>query len=135
MQKWIGVGKIDGEPMKVQYGNQECLLIWICCPRSWSPKNEDNIPVIFIGKRKKALEQAGINKFDGTLVYVIGEISSRIKIIEPKAVSIGVCVFATSITFWDTKSILDKTKCRVNNEAIFDTSGIEEIEVMMDEKV
>lgn len=127
MQKWIGVGHIDGEPMKVQYGNQECLLIWIDCPRSWSPKEEDSIPIMFIGKRKKALEQAGLDKYDGTLVYIIGEISSRIKIKSPKVVNIGVCVFATSITFWDTASIIKNQKSKLNNELIFDSTGLEEV--------
>ena len=127
MQKWIGVGHLDGEPIKVQYGNQECLLIWMSCPRSWSPKSEDSIPVMFIGKRKKVLEQAGLDKFDGTLVYVIGEISSRIKINKPKIVNIGVCVFATSITFWDTASIVKNQKSKLNNDLIFGSSGLEEV--------
>ena len=134
MQKWIGVGHIDGEPMKVMYGNQECVLIWVSCPRSWSPKKEDNIPVMFIGKRKKALEQAGMETFDGALVYIIGEISSRIKINSPKEVSVGVCVFATSITFWDTASITKMQKSKVNNELIFDSTGLEEIIDEMDKE-
>lgn len=128
MQKWIGVGHIDGEPVKVMYGNQECILLWVSCPRSWSPKKEDSIPVMFIGKRKSALKQAGIDKFDGSLVYIIGEISSRIKLKEPKQVNVGVCVFATSITFWDTKSIEKMQKGKVTNELIFDSTGLEEME-------
>ena len=128
MQKWLGVGRIDGEPMKVMYGNQECILIWLSCPRSWSPKSEDSIPIMFIGKRKSALTQTHLDKYDGTLVYVVGEVSSRIKLNEPKVVSIGVCVFATSITFWDTKSIEKKQKGKVNNELIFDSTGLEELE-------
>jgi len=133
MQKWIGVGHIDGEPIKVKYGNQECILLWVSCPRSWSPKDEDSIPVMFIGKRKKAVAQAGLDKFDGSQVYIIGEISSRIKLKEPKKVNIGVCVFATSITFWDTKSIEEMRKSKVNNELIFDSSGLEEMEEDDDE--
>lgn len=128
MQKWIGVGRIDGEPIKVQYGDQECILIWMSCPRSWNPKNDDSVPIMFIGRRKKIIEQSKIKKFDGTLVYAIGEISSRIKLKSPKNVNIGVCVFATSLTFWDTKSIIDKQKSKVNNELIFDSSGLEETE-------
>ena len=128
MQKWIGVGRIDGEPMKVQYGEQECLLVWLNCPRSWSPKSEDSIPIMLIGKRKQILEQAGIDKFDGVLVYVIGEISSRIKLNTPKAVNIGVCVFATSMTFWDTKNIEKSRKKKAMNELIFGSSGLEETE-------
>ena len=127
MQKWIGIGHIDGEPIKVMYGNQACILLWLSCPRSWSPKNEDSIPVMFIGKRKSALAQAGIDKFNGTLVYVLGEISSRIKLKSPKEVKIGVCVFATSITFWDTKHIDRKQNSKLNNEIIFESSGLEEI--------
>jgi len=132
VQKWIGVGRIDGEPIKVMYGNQECILVWLSCPRSWSPREEDSIPVMFIGKRKSVLKQAGIDKFDGTLVYVLGEISSRIKLNSPKEVKIGVCVFATSITFWDTKHIDRSKNSKLNNEIIFETSGLEEFE---DEKV
>lgn len=127
MQKWIGVGHIDGEPIKVMYGNQECYLIWLSCPRSWSPKNEDSVPVMFIGKRKSALTQAGISKYDGTLVFVIGEISSRIKLNSPKEVKIGVCVFATSITFWDTQHIDRKQNSKLNNEIIFESSRLEEL--------
>ena len=119
MQKWIGVGTIDGEPKIVKYGNTECLLLWMSCPRSWSPKSEDSIPLMFVGKRKEALEQAGISKYDGTLVYVLGEISSRIKIFNPKIVNIGVCVFVTSITFWDTESIIKNRKNKVDNDIIF----------------
>lgn len=128
MQKWIGVGHIDGEPIKVMYGEQECILLWISCPRSWSPKNEDSIPVMFIGKRKYVLTQAGIKKFDGALVYVVGEISSRIKLNEPKNVNIGVCVFATSITFWDTDHIERMQKGKIKNEMIFESTGLEEDE-------
>lgn len=128
MQKWIGIGHVDGEPMKVQYGSQECLLLWVSCPRAWAPKSEDNVPIMFIGKRKKALEQAGLKSFDGALVYIIGEISSRIKITSPKHVNIGVCVFATSITFWDTANITKMQKSKVNNELIFDSTGLDEME-------
>lgn len=135
MQKWIGVGKIDGEPMKVQYGDQECTLVWLTCPRSWSPKKEDSIPIMFIGKRQSMLTQAQLDKYDGTLVYVMGEISSRIKLNSPKKVSIGVCVFATSLTFWDTKSIEAKNKGKITNEVIFDTTGLEEVGVIPDEEV
>ena len=74
---------------------------------------------MFVGKRKEALEQAGISKYDGTLVYVLGEISSRIKILNPKIVNIGVCVFVTSITFWDTESIIKNRKNKVDNDIIF----------------
>jgi hypothetical protein len=88
---------------------------------------------MFIGKRKKAVAQAGLDKFDGSQVYIIGEISSRIKLKEPKKVNIGVCVFATSITFWDTKSIEEMRKSKVNNELIFDSSGLEEMEEDDDE--
>lgn len=129
MQKWIGIGHIDGEPMKVEYGNQECLLLWVSCPRAWAPKAEDNIPIMFIGKRKKMLEQAGLSTFNGSLVYIIGEISSRIKISSPKTVNIGVSVFATSITFWDTAHITKMQKSKVNNEMIFDSSGLDDLEV------
>lgn len=135
MQKWIGIGRIDGEPMKVKYGEQEYYLLWIACPRSWAPKKEDSIPVMLIGKRKNVLKQASTDKLDGSLVYVIGEIASRIKLNTPKAVNIGVCVFATSITFWDTENIQRMQKGKVNNELIFDSTGLEEMGVTEVEEV
>ena len=128
MQKWIGVGHIDGEPIEVQYGNQTCTLLWMSCPRSWSPKGEDSIPLMFIGKRRDIVAQAGVEKFDGITVYILGEISSRIKLKTPKQVNIGVCVFVTSMSIWDTKSIERYRKAKITNEIIYETSGLESIE-------
>lgn len=122
MQKWIGVGRIDGEPVNVRYGDLCSTLIWVSCPRSWQPSVEDSIPVLFIGKRKVTLTNSGLQKFDGSLVYVIGELSSRVKLNTEKVVNIGTCVFATSITFWDTASIEKMRKGKVNNEIIFESS-------------
>lgn len=119
MQKWIGVGRIDGEPIRVKYENKDAILMWINIPRHWS-NDSDNVPVMFYGSRINMLEQAstGTNTYSGALVYVMGELSSRIKVCGNKNVDIGCCVFATSIEFWDVEHITDFTKGKPNNKKI-----------------
>lgn len=134
MQKWIGIGRIVGEPKKVSYNDQESTFLWISCPRAWDSKNSDLVPVLFLGKRQSMLKEEGVKKYNGTLVYVIGELSSRIKLKEVGNITIGVCVFATSLTFWDIKSIENRRFIEPNHEFIFETSGLEEMGVSSDEK-
>lgn len=134
MQKWMGIGRIVNEPKKVMYNNQKCTFIWVSCPRAWDSKNSDLVPVLFIGKRQQMLEEKGIKKYNGTLVYVIGELSSRIKLKEVGNIVFGVSVFATSLTFWDIKSVEMRRNKEMNHEFLFDTSGLEELEVANDEK-
>lgn len=116
MQKWIGVGRIDGEPTKVKFEDKDATLIWVNVPRSWS-KDSDNVPVLFCGKRQDMLMQA--NKLTGALVYVVGEISSRIRVVESRVANIGCCVFASSIEFWDVENMTNFTKNKPNNNVIF----------------
>lgn len=116
MQKWIGIGKIDGEPEDVEFEGSAAKLIWINCPRDWD-NDSDNIPVLFLGKRASMIAQS--KALSGSLVYVLGEISSRIKISSPKCVNIGCAVFAQSIEFWDVDTMTDFTKNKPNNKRIF----------------
>lgn len=124
MQKWIGIGKIDGEPEKVKFDSKDALLVWINVPRSWS-QDSDNVPVLFCGKRMDMLTQASkrTKALTGALVYVMGEISSRIRLVNNKVANIGCCVFASSIEFWDVENMTDFTKNKPNNKVIFLQEG------------
>ncbi len=122
----MGIGRINGEPMETEYEGLKATLLWVDIPRSWDPDSIDSVPILFVGKRMKLLAQAKVETYEGTLVYVLGELSSRIKLKNPKVINIGVCVFVTSITFWDTKSIEQRSKAKVSNQIILSDLESEE---------
>lgn len=124
MQKWIGIGRIDEEPSNVKLNGYDALLMWVRCTRSWDASKDDAVPVIWLGKRKfNVLKYISTHEqLTGALVYVTGEISSRVKIEGEKEMTIGSAVFGTSLTFWDSESIATMEKKASSEESLLGSS-------------
>ena len=129
MQKWIGIGKIDEEPVNVKLNGYDALLMWVRCTRSWDATKNDAVPVLWLGKRRYRLLKHISTKgaVTGALVYVTGEISSRVKIEGEKEMTIGSAVFGNSISFWDSEAIATMEN-KVASEEEFIGSSLEDYE-------
>ncbi len=127
MQKWMAVGRIDGEPREVMFGKNKVLLMWLNCVRSWSI-GSDNIPVIFVGKRKRFLDNIK-GKKSGCLVYVLGEIMAKRYIKKDFKVSIANVIYATSLEIWDMETMdTPLTDNKPNNELLFSEEDLLELD-------
>lgn len=134
MQKWIGVGRIDSKPelvtLKYKENSAEALLVWVRCTRAWDASKNDAIPTLWLGKRKELMLKyiSASKQVEDSLVYVTGEISSRLVINNGQEMNLGLAVFGASITFWTTESI-EKMEKKVNQEDSLIGSSLEELEV------
>jgi len=125
MQKWLGIGRVDDEPIEVKINGYDALLMWVRCTRAWDATKDDAVPVLWLGKRKYLVHKyisTHNNTLAGALVYVTGEISSRVKIEGERDMTIGAAVFGSSISFWDSESIANMEKKALSEESLMGSS-------------
>ncbi len=106
MQKWIGVGRVEGEPVDVAFRGKHALLIRLSCDKPWKPDSPDSVPVLFVGKRVDAFKRWKPAKCDGVLACVIGELSVDATVVRRGDESeYSIACIAVSVEFWDGAAI------------------------------